>query len=241
MSCDDMIKRSIAPSLICMDLCNLEQNVRELEAVGCDMLHIDLLDGYFSPSMPIGIDVIKQLRKKTDLFFDCHLMTMDCTFFMEELVNVGVEQLCFQVETERHISRKLSYLKEHGVKSGVALSPSTSLAVLDYALEQCDFVLLMMINPGYASNKDEKKIISLLQKIKDLKAMIDFKGLSTTITLDGRVYPQDIEMYIDAGASTFVAGTSSLFHGKGSLKENYMQLQELIARGKAKASDGKKV
>jgi ribulose-phosphate 3-epimerase len=231
-----MVKRSISPSLICMDLCNLEQNVRELESVGCDMLHIDLLDGYFSPSMPIGIDVIKQLRKKTDLFFDCHLMTMDCTFFMEELVNAGVEQLCFQVETERHISKKLSYLKEHGVKPGVALSPSTSLSVLDYALEQCDFVLLMMINPGYASNEGEKKIVSLLQKIKDLKAMIDCKGLATTIELDGRVYPQDIEMYIDAGASTFVAGTSSLFHRKGSLKENYMQLQELIARGKEKVS-----
>ena len=79
------MNRRIAPSLICMDLCNLEQEVKRLEEAGCDMLHVDLLDGYFSPSMPIGLDLIRQLRKKTEIAFDAHVMAMDNTFFMEEI------------------------------------------------------------------------------------------------------------------------------------------------------------
>lgn len=139
--------KSISPSLICMDLVNLETSVKELEAAGCEMLHVDVLDGYFSPSMPIGLDTIRQLRKKTDLYFDAHVMAVDNTYFMEELADIGVGRMCFQAETERHLSRKLSWLKEKGIEAGVALAPGTSVETLRYVLEQCDFVLLMMINP----------------------------------------------------------------------------------------------
>ena len=103
--------KTISPSLICMDMCNLVTSVKELERIGCEMLHVDLLDGYFSPSMPIGLDTIRALRKKTNLYFDAHVMAMDNTFFMEQLVDIGVGRMCFQIETERHISRKLSWLK----------------------------------------------------------------------------------------------------------------------------------
>lgn len=223
------MNRWIAPSLICMDLCNLESEVRRLEGTGCEMLHVDLLDGYFSPSMPIGLDMIRQLRKKTNLMFDAHVMAMDNTFFMEELADIGVGRMCFQVETERHISKKLSWLRERNIEAGVALAPGTSPDSLKYVLEQCDYVLLMMINPGYASGAGEKMLSGMKKKIQDLKAMIQEQGLSATITIDGRTYLDVIPDYIAAGASTFVAGTSSLFRkNKKSLEENYEILSHLI-------------
>lgn len=226
---NELIEKCISPSLICMDLCNLEQGVRELEAAGCKRLHVDILDGYFSPSMPIGLDMVRQLRKKTDLCFDAHVMAMDCTFIMEQLAEIGVERLCFQVETERHISKKLAWLRERGIKAGVALAPATPISVLEYVLEQCDFVLLMMINPGYASNSDEKTLESLERKISDLREMIDKRGYSTTITIDGRTYLDVIPQYSRLGAQTFVAGTSSLFRNNGkSVRENYMLLRTTI-------------
>ena len=221
--------KRISPSLICADLCNLEKSVQELEESGCEMLHVDILDGYFSPSMPLGLDTVRALRKKTKLYFDAHVMAMDSTFFMEELADIGVGRMCFQIETERHISKKLSWIQSRGIEAGVALAPGTSISHLEYILEQCDFVLLMMINPGYASNPGEKMLSGLADKIKDLKAMIQNKGLSTTITIDGRTFLNVIPRYVEHGADTFVAGTSSLFLKNGlSLKENYEILKKTI-------------
>lgn len=226
---NDKREINISPSMICMDLCNLEQNVRDLEQTGCKMLHVDVLDGYFSPSMPIGLDTVRQLRRKTNLKFDAHIMAMDCTYFMEELADIGVDRLCFQVETERHISKKLSWLRERGIQAGVALSPATPVSTLEYVLEQCDFVLLMMINPGFASNPNENMLKSLGRKISELRKMIVQGGFNTTITIDGRTYLEVIPQYIEFGAQTFVAGTSALFRNNGlSLQENYASLRTTI-------------
>ena len=212
------MNESITPSLICSDLCNLEASVKALEETGCQMLHVDILDGYFSPSMPLGLDTVRQLRKKTSLAFDAHVMAVDNTFFMEELADIGVHRMCFQ-----------------GIKAGVALAPATPVSVLEYVLEQCDFVLLMMINPGYASSAKESVRDSLKKKVGDLHAMIAEKGLPTTITIDGRTYLDAIPGYAAAGASTFVAGTSSLFRKNGlSLKENYQALEQVVNKALGK-------
>lgn len=223
------MSKRVTASLICMDLCNLEHSVVELEKAGCEMLHVDLLDGYFSPSMPIGIDTIKQLRTKTNMLFDVHIMAMDNTFFIEELADIGIEQMCFQVETERHISKKLAFIKSKGIKAGVALAPSTAISTLEYTLEQCDFVLLMMINPGFASSVGEKPLESLKRKIIDLSDMILKHKLNTKISIDGRTYLEKIPEYTELGASTFVGGTSGLFLKNGkTLKENFQTMDTVI-------------
>lgn len=219
----------ISPSLICMDLCNLEQSVKELEDSGCEMLHIDILDGYFSPSMPIGLDMVRQLRAKTDMYFDAHVMAKDNTFFMEQLADIGVGRMCFQIETETHISKKLGWLRSKGIEAGVALAPGTSVSLIEYVLEQCDFVLLMMINPGFASDKTEKVLEGCKRKIGDLHEMIRRQGLPTTITIDGRTGFDVIPQYFSLGAKTFVTGTSSLFQKNGrSIRENFQALDQLI-------------
>ena len=224
-----IMNKSISLSLICMDLCNMERAVRELEDSGCEMLHIDVIDGYFSPSMPIGLDMIRQLRKKTDMYFDAHIMAKDNMFFMEQLADIGVGRMCFQIETEIHINKKLSWLKSNGIEAGVALAPGTSISLIEYVLEQCDFVLLMMINPGFASDKTEKISDGCRQKLGDLYEMIQRRGLQTTITVDGRISPDVIPLYITLGAQTFVAGTSSLFVKNGcSIRENFETLDGII-------------
>ncbi len=199
-----------SPSLITLDLCNLEQQVKELEAQGCSMLHVDLLDGYFSPSMPIGLDVVRQLRKKTDMAFDVHLMANEQEYFIHELLDIGVQQLVFHAECEPHIDNRLNMIRSAGVRAGVALKPATPLTVLDYVLEKCDVVLLMLINPGYASSAKEQQVPYGLRKIRELRERINRQGLDVAIELDGRVSPANIEALGRDQADIFVAGSTCI-------------------------------
>ena len=199
----------ISPSLICLDLCNLESQVRVLERGGVSMLHVDILDGHFSPSMPLGLDTVRQLRSKTDLAFDCHVMVTEQDYFVNELLDIGVQQITFHAETQPHIDGMLNRIRARGVRAGVALKPATPLSILEYVLEKCDAVLLMLINPGYAFMKGEAQVSYADRKIRELRALIDARGLKTKIELDGRVSPQNIEDWGSA-ADIFVAGSTCL-------------------------------
>lgn len=223
----------IAPSLITLDLCNLESQVRELERAGIEMLHVDLLDGYFSPSMPIGLDVIRQLRKKTDLAFDVHVMVNSQDYFVDELLDIGIQQLVFHGECEPHIDNRLNRIHARGVRAGVALRPATPLNMLEYVLEKCDAVLLMLINPGYAGSRSEKQVPYAKRKICELREMIDRMGLPTKITLDGRISPENIECYGGGLADIFVAGSTCIDRGDiaGSVAKLNALRRTVIGRG----------
>jgi ribulose-phosphate 3-epimerase len=200
----------ISPSLICFDLCNLERDVTILEQAGLELLHVDILDGHFSPSMPLGMDTVRQLRKRTNLKFDAHVMATANDYFVDELLDIGVQQLVFHVETEPHVDNLLNRIKARGVRAGVALKPGTPLSVLDCVLEKCDAVLLMLINPGYAWNKAEAQVSYADRKIRELRAMIDRRGLDTAIEIDGRISPRNIEDYGAATVDIFVAGSTCI-------------------------------
>jgi ribulose-phosphate 3-epimerase len=197
-----------SPSLICLDQCNLERDVKELEQAGIKMLHIDILDGLFSPSMPLGLEAVKQLRDKTDMFFDCHLMTRNTDFFIDELLAIGVQHICLHSEGCSHIDGTLSKIHEAGILAGLALKPSTSLSDLFYIIEKCDSVMLMLINPGYAGNKAEKQVAYANKKINDLRAMINDHKLNTKIIIDGRVSIQNIIDYGKDAVDIFVCGST---------------------------------
>lgn len=200
----------ISPSLICLDLCNLESQVRILERQGIRALHVDILDGHFSPSMPLGLDTVRQLRKKTDLAFDCHVMVKEPDYFVEELLDIGVEQLVFHAETADHLDGMLNRIHAKGVRAGVALKPGTPLMTLDYVLEKCDTVLLMLINPGYAFVKGEKQVPYAERKVRELRRMIEERGLDTKIEIDGRISPDNIRTYGREDVDIFVTGSTCL-------------------------------
>ena len=221
------------PSLICLDLCNLERDVRTLESGGIGMLHVDILDGHFSPSMPLGLDTVRQLRARTDLPFDCHVMVTEQDYFVDELLDIGVEQIVFHAETQPHIDGMLNRIHARGVRAGVALKPATPLSTLEYVLEKCDTVLLMLINPGYAFVKGEQQTAYAGRKIRELREMIRARGLDTKIELDGRISPADIRTYGRDTADLFVVGSTCLKRDRlgESLRELDALRQSVIGGG----------
>lgn len=216
----------LSPSLISVcDMCNLESSVRQLEEAGIEMLHVDILDGHFSPSMPLGLDTVRQLRKKTDMFFDVHVMTTAHDFFIEELLNIGVQNIVFHGEMEPHLDNRLNQIHKAGVKAGVALKPGTSLNMLEYVLEKCDSVLLMLINPGYAQDKSEGQVPYAARKVWELHEMITSRGLDTKVILDGRISKENMAQFGPGGAADiFVAGSTCL--NKTDLKNSAKALME---------------
>lgn len=200
----------ISPSLITLDLCNLESQVNQLEKAGISVLHVDILDGHFSPSLPLGLETVKQLRKKTNLLFDVHLMATAHDYFVDEILEIGVQQLVFHAETEPHIDNRLNQIRSKGVRAGIALKPSTPLSDIQYVIEKCDTVLLMLINPGYASSALEKQVPYAARKITDLRNMINQEGLPTLIEIDGRISPENMIQYGRQDVDIFVAGSTCI-------------------------------
>lgn len=215
----------ISPSLICLDMCNLESQIRILEQSGIQVLHVDILDGHFSPSMPLGLDTVRQLRQKTDMFFDCHVMVENQDFFVDELLDIGVQQIVFHAETQPHIDGMINRIHAKGVKAGIALKPSTPLSTVEYVLDKCDSVLLMLINPGYAFLKGEKQVAYADRKIRQLRQMINERGLDTKIELDGRISPDNIRTYGKDLADVFVTGTTCL--DRNDLSGSFARLEQL--------------
>lgn len=200
----------ISPSLICLDMLNLKEQIKQLEENGIEMLHVDIIDGHFSPSMPLGFETISQLRKVTDLPFECHVMAEQPEYFVDELLRIGVQQITFHQETASHVDGLINKIHNAGVRAGLALKPATPLSVLEYELEKCDSVLLMQINPGYASSKGESAVPFSYRKIKNLREMIRSQALDTKIIIDGRVSFKNIEELGKDLVDIFVAGTTAV-------------------------------
>lgn len=216
----------ISPSLICLDMLNILEQIRTLEEQGAQMLHIDILDGHFSPSMPLGFELVKQLREKTDLAFECHVMAKQPEYFVDELLSIGVQQIVFHMEEADHVDGLLNYIHNKGVRAGVALKPSTPIDELNYVIEKCDAVLLMLINPGYASCTGESQVPYARRKITDLRHLIQQHNTQTLIELDGRISLQNIKEYALLGANIFVGGTTCI--DRNHIAESYDKINQMI-------------
>lgn len=225
-----MKKIILSPSIMCADLLNLERSVKELEKIGIDAIHIDIIDSSFSPSMPLGIDTIKKLRTKTDLPFDVHIMSTNNDWFIEQMIDIGVQNISFHYETSLHTDRLVNLIKRNNIKATLALNSATSLSCLDYLLPQLDAVLLMLINPGFATYKGEKQVIYSEKKINDLSLLISKQKLNTQIQVDGRVSLDSIPNLIKAGANNLVLGSTSLYIPGKTLSENKLSLDSIIQR-----------
>lgn len=227
---------SIAPSVMCADLCNLETEIRELEAAGINLLHFDLMDAHFVPNMPIGLALIEQLRDKTECAFDIHLMVENNDFFVSAVANIGVEQIAIHVESATHLDRTLSVIQGHGIKAGVALNPATPLSAMEYVIDRLDFVLIMTVNPGFAG---QKLVPATLRKISECRDYLNKHDVNLPIEVDGNVSFENIPKMVAAGADILVGGTSSVFNKAGSCVENIRQIHQAISLGLVeRGSDG---
>jgi ribulose-phosphate 3-epimerase len=216
-------------SIMTGDLVNLQSTVEELETIGIDALHVDIIDGRFSPSMPMGLDIAKRLREVTGLPMDAHIMSTNNEYFVNEVLALGMESVTFHYESSLHVDRLVNLIHSAGAKAGVALNPATTLGVLEFVLPQVDSVCAMLINPGYATFKSEKQVPYALQKVARLRKMIDSEYLDVDLQVDGRVSLDTIPGLIRAGATNLVLGSTGLFIKGRTLAANKLLLDEVVA------------
>ena len=198
-----MIK--IAPSILAADFANLGRDIISLSDWNADWVHFDVMDGHFVPNMSFGPPICAAIRPLTKLPIDVHLMVEDPTRFIPWFQKAGADIITIHVEAERHLHRALQQIHEGGCKAGVVLNPGTPAVMVKEVLPYCDLVLVMSVNPGYGG---QKFIPQSLEKIAELRRMIDERGLNTEIEVDGGINPETAKLCIDAGATVLVAGSA---------------------------------
>ncbi len=176
-----------------------------MEDAGADVIHVDVMDGHFVPNITLGPLIVKAIKPVTTLPLDCHLMISDPDSYIEAFADAGADWITVHVEACTHLHRTIQAIKALGVKAGAVLNPATPLSTLDYVLEDLDLVLLMSVNPGFGG---QGFIPSALRKIRELKAIIQDRGLDIPIEVDGGVNLKTIRDVAAAGAEICVAGSA---------------------------------
>lgn len=211
----------IAPSILSADFGNLASAVKEAEQGGADLIHIDVMDGHFVPNITIGSCVIAGIRGITELPFDVHLMICEPEKHIPDFVKAGSNIITVSAEATNHLHRAIQGIKEHGVKAGVALNPSTSINSIESIMDDIDIIVIMTVNPGFGG---QKFIESMLPKIKNTRELIEKKGMDIDLEVDGGINSKNAKLAVDAGANILVAG-NAVFRGEGSVSENIARLK----------------
>lgn len=195
----------IAPSILSADCSNLGRDVGALAGWGADWVHFDVMDGHFVPNLTFGPPICKAVRPLTNLPIDAHLMVEDPTRFIPWFLQAGADLITIHVEAEKHLNRALQLIHEGGCKAGVVLNPGTPVQAVKNLLPYCDLVLIMSVNPGFGG---QKFIPESLEKISELRRMIDERKLAVEIEVDGGINPETARLCLDAGATVLVAGSA---------------------------------
>lgn len=195
----------LSPSLLSADFSRLGEEMAALEEAGIKWAHIDVMDGMFVPNITIGPLVVQALRKNSKLFFDCHLMVEKPDRYVKDFIDAGADLVCVHAEATTHLERTLTLIEDLGAKPAVALNPATPLESIKYVLPQCYMVLLMSVNPGFGG---QMFIPFVMDKIRELRAMIDAAGAKTLIQVDGGVTPENAADLVEAGVDVLVSGSA---------------------------------
>jgi ribulose-phosphate 3-epimerase len=214
----------IAPSILSADFLKLGDEIQSVEKAGADWIHIDVMDGHFVPNITIGPLIVEASRRITSIPLDVHLMIENPDRYIEDFAKSGADLISVQVEACVHLNRTIQLIKSLGLRAGVVLNPSTPLTAIEWILEDVDFVMIMSVNPGYGG---QKFIPNSLERIRALRKMIQDRGLSALIEIDGGVNEKTIKNISDAGVDVFVAG-SAIFKSP-NYKETISKFRELIS------------
>ena len=199
----------LAPSLLAADFARLGEQMRMIDQAGAQYFHVAVMDGQFVPNITMGLPVLQSIRKVTKKKLDVHLMIEHPERYISDFSDAGADILTVHAEACTHLDQAVRDIKREGILAGVALNPSTPLNVLDYILPEVDMVLVMTVNPGFGG---QKMIPYTLDKIRELRGMIQLRGLSTDIEVDGGVKIDNVDQFLNAGANVIVSG-SGIFKG----------------------------
>lgn len=199
----------LAPSLLAADFTRLGEQMRIIDRAGAQYFHYDVMDGMFVPNISMGLPVLESIRKVTKKKLDVHLMIEQPQRYISDFSDAGADIITVHAEACAHLDQTVHDIKREGAMAGVALNPATSLHVLDNILPEVDMVLLMTVNPGYGG---QKMIPYTIDKIRELRGIVQRRGLSTDIEVDGGVKLENVDQFLNAGANVIVAG-SGIFQG----------------------------
>ena len=196
--------KKILPSILSADFANLERDIKELESIGIDMFHIDVMDGNFVPNISFGFPIIESIRPKTDKVFDCHLMITNPENYVEQFCKAGCDMVSFHIEATNHADRVIQVIKNNGKKAGIVLNPQTSIESIKYLLPKLDYVLIMTVNPGFGG---QKFIPEMLKKIEELAKVREERNYNFLIEVDGGINTETSKACRDKGADLLVCGS----------------------------------
>jgi ribulose-phosphate 3-epimerase len=194
----------VAPSILSADFGKLAQEVKAICDGGCDLVHVDVMDGHFVPNLTIGPVVVSAVAKAATKPLDIHLMVENNSFFVDLFAPLKPKYISFHIEEEKHPHRLIQKIRTLGISPAIVLNPHSCIEDLEYIINDLDMVLLMSVNPGFGG---QKFIPSVIEKAKRLKALIVRKNANTLIEVDGGVNDQNINALKEAGVDIVVAGS----------------------------------
>ena len=218
-----MIK--LAPSILSADFARLGEQIDEVARAGADYIHIDVMDGHFVPNITIGAPVVASIRPITNLPLDVHLMIEHPERFISEFVQAGADIITVHVETCSHLRKTIRLIKELGVKAGVSLNPATPIGTIEEFIPHVDLVLIMSVNPGFGG---QSFIPKTLPKIAEMRKILNDRGLSAELEVDGGINADNAPSIVKAGADVLVAG-NSIFRAKEGIGRALRRLRKATA------------
>jgi len=202
----------VAPSILSADFGNLTQDVEAICEGGCDLVHVDVMDGHFVPNLTIGPVVVSAVQKASTKPLDIHLMVENNTFFVDLFAPLKPAFISFHIEEEKHPHRLIQHIRALGIRPALVLNPHTLPESIEFLLEDIDMVLLMSVNPGFGG---QTFIPSVVERAKRLKVLIEKRNPKCLIEVDGGVNDENVKLLADAGVDVVVAGSFVYKHPKG--------------------------
>jgi ribulose-phosphate 3-epimerase len=215
-----MIK--LAPSILSADFARLGEQIDEVVKAGADYIHVDVMDGHFVPNITIGAPVVASIRPITSLPLDVHLMIEHPERYISDFVQAGADIITVHVEASPHVHATIRLIKELGAKAGVSLNPPTPISVVEEFLPLVDLVLVMSVNPGFGG---QSFITETLPKIANVRKILDDRGMSAELEVDGGINADNARDIVKAGADVLVAG-NSIFRSEEGISRAMKRLRE---------------